>query len=249
MAQPGRAGIPGAPLGVPPPPRAHLCPQPLGGAGLRQGRSAGRWKMAGKMGRAKKQPVSMETRGGPVPLRRAGMGTVPRVPLSPPGWGFCRDTAPILLWGGRAMEARCPHARCPHHLSHTGQGPGASQTGREGRTRPPRCHQVPPARQQHPATSVPQFPPAEPGRRGCHNSQPQGWEGPGAQEILLALGTPAPKKQEMPDLLRTCSGLAPSRRMRPSSGPPVPKQSRAPTLAETRQTHLPRCRRLRVGRG
>lgn len=57
----------GAPLQ--PPLTAHLCPQPLGGAGIRQGRGSGRWETAGKMGGAKKQPVSMETRGGPVPPR------------------------------------------------------------------------------------------------------------------------------------------------------------------------------------
>lgn len=82
-----------------PPPRcppAHLCPQPHGGAGIRCGRSAGRWETAAKMGGAKKQPVSMETWGGPVRRRCAGMGTVPRVPLSPPSW----DTAPVPLWGG-----------------------------------------------------------------------------------------------------------------------------------------------------
>lgn len=94
--------------------------------------------------------------------------------------------------------------------------------------RPPPCHQVPPP--PHASSTRPppclSFPLLSQGAGDVTTaSLPQGWEGPGAQEILLAPGTPAPKKQEMPDLLQARSVPAAAPQLRA----PIPIQSRAPT--------------------
>lgn len=242
-------GSPVPPWVSPPHPVLTSARSPSARPGSGRAAAPGDGKWQEKWGERKSSRSPWKPGEAPCRCEERGWGRSPGSPCHPPAGAFV-GTQPLSC-SGVAVPWRLavPMPGAPiASLALDGDPAHPKPAGRAGRG-PHGAIRSPPARQQHPAASVPQFPPAEPGRRGCHNSQPQGWEGPGAQEILLALGTPAPKKQEMPDLLRTCSGPVPSQRMRPSCGPPVPKQSRAPAPAETRQTHLPRCRRLRVGRG
>ena len=251
--------------GCPPaaPPSAHLCPQPLGAAGIRQGRGSGRWETAGKMGRAKKQPVSMETRGGPAPRRRGGMGTVPRVPSSPPSWVPRGDTAPVLLRGAQAAGTYRPRAQCAHSVPWHGRGLGASQnvagSGQGGQDEAPRrCWGgIPPRDPVSGAvfsSSVPSHLPAsvsppkpgwqsqdgagDPMPRGCHGLSgcPRAGTIPGLRKCGSHRDLSAPKNRKC----RPCPGSR-SQGMHPGSGPPHAGGSSAsppPTSAGLRPDKL-----------